>query len=243
VNEDDKEDDDDEVFDWDYNPTVLPTIYPKMISLSKMIPSDLTWITTLKDFDNSKKDISTIVSNPISLKDALRLDKNYLRLNEKYVYEFDDIFIDKLSNKLSSPDIPRHRIVLEDEKISINDRIFRLPTRYWSQMRDFLDEHLEADRIRRSSSHITSGTWMIPKDDPTIISRIIHDYRTLNIKTVKDHISLIYQDDIIERLAKVKIRGKIDLIYIYYQILMEMIDIHKIIFKTPFGIYEWLMIS
>jgi hypothetical protein len=105
-------------------------------------------------------------------------------------------------------------------------------------MRDFLDEYLTTDRIRRSSSHITSGTWMIPKDDPTIMPRIIHDYRTLNTKTIKDHIPLIYQDDIIERLIKAKIRGKIDLIYIYYQILMEMADIHKTVFKTPFGTYE-----
>jgi hypothetical protein len=142
------------------------------------------------------------------LKDALRLDKNYLQLNEKYIYEFDDIFTDKLPNKLPSPDAPRHHIVLEDQKISINDRMFRLPTRYWPQMRDFLDEYLAAGHIRRSSSHIASGTWMIPKDDPTVMPRVVHDYCALNSKTVKDHTPLTRQDNIIERLAKAKIRGK-----------------------------------
>jgi hypothetical protein len=86
----------------------------------------LSWIAALRDFDNK----DTTASNPISLKDTLRLDKNYLRLNEKYIYKFDDVFTDKLPNKLPSPDAPRHRIVLEDEKMSINGRMFRLPTRY-----------------------------------------------------------------------------------------------------------------
>jgi len=175
------------------------------------------------------------------LKAALRLDKDYLRLNEKYIYEFNDVFTDKLPNKLPSPDAPRHRIVLEDEKISINGRMFHLPIGYWPLMRDFLDGHIAAGRMRRSSSHIAAGTWMIPKDDPTAMPRVVHDYRSLNSKTIKDHTPLTRQDDIIERLAMAKIRGKIDLICAYYQILMEVGDIHKTAFKIPFGTYEWLV--
>ena len=108
-------------------------------------------------------------------------------------------------------------------------------------MRDFLDEHLATGRIRRSSSHIASGTWMIPKDDPIDMPCVVHDYRTLNAKTIKDHTPLMHQDDIIKRLAKGKVRGKINLICAYYQILMEIADIHKTAFKTPFGTYEWLV--
>jgi hypothetical protein len=251
TNEGDKEDDvaedpdeDNEDFDWDYYPATVPSICPKMPALPKVIPPDLSWIAALKDFDISPaiktldNDDNNISPTASTLKEALRLDKNYLKLNEKYIYEFDDVFTDKLPNKLPSPDAPRHRIVLEDEKMSINGRMFRLPTRYWPQMRDFLDEHLAAGRIRRSSSHIASGTWMIPKDDPIDMPRVVHDYRGLNAKTVKDHTPLTRQDDIIEKLAKGKIRGKIDLICAYYQILMEIADIHKTAFKTPFGTYE-----
>src|SRR5436190_17747897 len=82
---------------------------------------------------------------------------------------------------------------------------------------------------------------MIPKDDPSAMPRVVHDYRAINAKTLKDHTPLTRQDDIIERLAMAKIRGKIDLICAYYQILMEVCDIHKTAFKTPFGIYEWLV--
>ena len=247
---DEKEDDvdedheDGEDFDWDYYPAVFPSICPKMAALPRIIPPDLSWIAALKDFDitaGAKTADKDIPPTPSTLKEALRVDKNYLRLNEKYIYEFDDVFTDKLPDKLPSADAPRHRIVLEDEKMSVNGRMFRLPTRYWPLMRDFLDEHLEASRIRRSSSHITSGTWMIPKDDPSAMPRVVHDYRAINAKTLKDHTPLTRQDDIIERLALAKIRGKIDLICAYYQILMEVCDIHKTAFKTPFGIYEWLV--
>jgi hypothetical protein len=175
------------------------------------------------------------------LKEAIQLDKNYLQLNEKYISEFDDVFTDKLPNKLPSPEAPRHRIILEDEKISINGRMFRLATRYWPKMLEFINGHETAGRIRPSSSHIAAGTWMIPKEDPNVMPRAVHDYRTVNAKTVKDYTPLTRQDDIIESLARAKIRGKIDLVCAYYQILMEEADIHKTAFKTPFGTYEWLV--
>jgi hypothetical protein len=108
-------------------------------------------------------------------------------------------------------------------------------------MMEFLEEHLKAGRIRPSSSHIASGTWMIPKEDPNVMPRVVHDYRAVNGNTVKDHTPLTRQDDIIEKLANAVVRGKIDLICAYYQILMEEADIHKTAFKTPFGLYEWLV--
>ena len=218
---------------------VCPSICPKMMGLPKLIPPDHRWIAALKDFDITRSPRINDTSTP--LKEALLSNENYLRLNEKYILEFNDVFTDKLPNKLPASDAPRHRIILEDDKMSLNGRMFRLPTRYWPQMIEFLDEHLKAGRIRRSSSHIASGTWMIPKGDPTAMPRVVHDYRTLNSKTIKDHTPLTRQDDIIERLANGKVRGKIDLICAYYQILMETSDIHKTAFKTPFGTYEWLV--
>ena len=75
----------------------------------------------------------------------------------------------------------------------------------------------------------------------TGMPRVVYDYRALNVKTVKDHTPFPRQDDIIECLARAIIRGKIDLVCTYYHILMEIVDIHKTAFKTPFGIYEWLV--
>ena len=79
---------------------------------------------------------------------------------------------------------------------------------------------------------------MISKKIPIIDSCVVHDYRELNEKTVKDHISLSHQDEILKLLINAIIRGKIDLINAYYQILIYFDDIHKTIFKTSFELYE-----
>ena len=234
-----KEESDDEEDDgkFDGNQVTMRSICPKVVTL-KPTPPKFDWIAALKTFDatlgNESSKPSSPTKNPISVTKATEL-------NEKYIYEFSDVFSDKLPNKLPHPDAPRHRIVFDDNKMTVNGRMFRLPTRYWSKMMEFLEEHLKAGRIRPSSSHIASGTWMIPKEDPNVMPRVVHDYRAVNGNTVKDHTPLTRQDDIIEKLANAVVRGKIDLICAYYQILMEEADIHKIAFKTPFGLYEWLV--
>jgi hypothetical protein len=83
---------------------------------------DYDLITTARTSDDDT------LSTSSTLKKALRRDKNYLQLYEKYIYKFEDIFIDKLPNKLPSLDSPRYRIILEDEKISINSQMFYLLT-------------------------------------------------------------------------------------------------------------------
>jgi Reverse transcriptase (RNA-dependent DNA polymerase)/RNase H-like domain found in reverse transcriptase/Integrase zinc binding domain/Retroviral aspartyl protease len=162
------------------------------------------------------------------------------QLHNEFVNKYSDVFTSsKLPNKPPSPGAPRHRIILKDKDKSINGRMYRVPTRYWDKMIEFIEEHLQAGRIRLSSSHIASGTWMIPKHDLFAFPWVVHDYRQLNENTVKDHTPLPRQDEIIQRLTNAQIRGKIDLTNAYYQIPMEEGDIHKTAFKTPFGMYEW----
>jgi len=106
---------------------------------------------------------------------------------------------------------------------------------------EFIEFHLSAGHIRPSSSHIASGTWMIPKQDTSVLPRVVHDYRALNANTVKDHTPLPRQDEIIELFAKGEVRGKIDLPNAFYTMPVHPDDIHKTAFKTPFGTYEWIV--
>jgi hypothetical protein len=162
-------------------------------------------------------------------------------LHNQFVTEYADVFCDKLPETLPDPKGPRHRIVLDNPDISLNGRMLRLTSRFQRCLLEFINEHLRAGRIRPSSSHIASGTWMIAKKDPNAMPRVVHDYRALNSHTIKDHTPLPRQDDIIESMAKAKIRGKLDLPLAYGQVLMEESDIHKTAFKTPFGLYEWVV--
>ena len=53
--------------------------------------------------------------------------------------------------------------------------------------------HLKAGRIHPSSSHITSGTIIVPKQsDPDGMPQVVHDYHALNVETIKDHTPLMH---------------------------------------------------
>jgi hypothetical protein len=163
-------------------------------------------------------------------------------LHDQLVKEYPTVFADGLPiDKLPHPDAPRHRIILKDPDKAINGRLFKLPSRYLHHLKDFIDENLKAGRIRPSCSNMTAGTWMVLKKDPDARPRVVHDYRALNDNTVKDYTPLPDQDEVIRACARAKLRGKIDFPSAYSQIWMDINDISKTAFKTPFGLYEWLV--
>src|SRR6202044_3654853 len=88
---------------------------------------------------------------------------------------------------------------------------------------------------------IENSMLVVSKKDSNAMLRVVYNYRELNASTIKDYISLSRQDYIIEDIARARIRGKIDLPLAYRQLLMEEDDIHKTAFKTPFGMFEWIV--
>jgi hypothetical protein len=143
------------------------------------------------------------------------------------------------SFKGSYPGMSYHRIILKDPDKSINDRMFQLPERFLNHLAEFLQEYIDAGRIRPSSSNMTTGTWMIPKPKDLIaIPCMIYDYRILNENTVKDHIPLPHQDQILYRLYQSLILGFLDYPTVFYQIYIEEDSIRAMVFKTPFDIFE-----
>jgi hypothetical protein len=137
------------------------------------------------------------------------------------------------------PGASRHRIILKDPDKSINGRIFQLPERFLNHLAEFLQEHIDAGRIRPSSSNMATGTWMIPKPKDLIaMPHVVHDYRMLNENMVKDHIPLPCQDQILRRLYQAAVLGFLDYPTVFYQIYMEEDSIPTTAFKTPFDIFE-----
>jgi hypothetical protein len=137
------------------------------------------------------------------------------------------------------PGAPRHRIILKDPDKSINDHIFQLPERFLNHLIEFLQEYIDTGRIRPSSSNMATGTWMILKPKDLIaMPCMVYDYRMLNENTVKDHIPLPRQDQILRRLYQIAVLGFLDYPTVFYQIYMEEDSIHTTAFKIPFGIFE-----
>ena len=169
---------------------------------------------------------------------ADEFESKYTELHAAFVKQYVDVFSTELPSRLPPNGGPTHRIILKDDK-PINGKLMRVPTKYWPALQRFINANLKAGRLRPSSSHISAGTFLTPKKNPNVDPRVVHDYRALNEKTVKDHTPLPRQDEILELLVRAVVRGKIDLVNAFYQIRMEPDDIHKTAIKTPFGLYEW----
>lgn len=67
------------------------------------------------------------------------------------------------------------------------------------------------------------------------------NYRALNAITIKESFLIPIVNEFIDELFEVAFFSKLDLRYVYRQILLSLKDRYKTTFKTPHGHYEWLV--
>lgn len=103
-------------------------------------------------------------------------------------------------------------------------------------VRELLDE----ETIQTSSSSYASPVVLVKKKDGSW--RLCVDYRGLNGMTVKDRFPIPLIEDLMDELEGSKVYSKIDLRAEYHQVRMQIDDIHKTVFKTHNGHYEYLVI-
>ena len=79
----------------------------------------------------------------------------------------------------------------------------------------------------------------VKKKDGTL--RLCIDYRQLNKLTVKNKYPLPRIDDLFDQLKGASISSKIDLRTGYHQLKIKDVDVHKTMFRTRYGHYEFLV--
>ncbi|GEM07630.1 transposase [Rhodotorula toruloides] len=137
--------------------------------------------------------------------------------------EFEDLFpstLPPLTADYLAKTSTRHCICLVNKKRLHNQRGFAIPRKWRESWKRMLEEHLAAGRLRPSTSPYASATFIVPKKDLTVDPRWVNDYRALNSNTYW---------------------GKIDMTNAFFQTPMEEEDIAKTAIKTPWGLFEWIV--
>ena len=102
-----------------------------------------------------------------------------------------------------------------------------------------LQELLEKGFIRPSVSPWGAPVLFVKKKDGTL--RLCVDYRQLNKMTVKKKYPLPRIDDLFDQLKGASVFSKIDQRYGYHQLRIKDTDVHKTMFRTQYGHYEFLV--
>ena len=79
----------------------------------------------------------------------------------------------------------------------------------------------------------------VKKKDGTL--RLCVDYRQLNMMIVKNKYPLPRIDDLFDQLKGASVFSKIDLRSGYHRLRIKDMDVHKTVFRTWYGHYEFLV--
>ena len=123
----------------------------------------------------------------------------------------------------------------------IKSRSYPSPRKYKEAWQILIPQHLDAGRIRPSSSPCASPAFIVPKANLNVLPRWVNDFRQLNENTITDSHPLPRIDDILNDCAKGKIWGTIDMTNSFFQMRMHPDHIHLTAVNTPLGLYEWLV--
>ncbi|EDR02067.1 reverse transcriptase-RNase H-integrase [Laccaria bicolor S238N-H82] len=132
-------------------------------------------------------------------------------------------------------------IHLKNAEKTIKTRTYPSPRKYKEAWQILIQQHLDAGRIRPSSSPFASPAFIVPKANPNVLPRWVNDYRQLNENTVTDSHPLPRIDDILNDCAKGKIWATIDMTNSFFQTRMHPDHIPLTAVTTPLGLYEWLV--
>ena len=133
-----------------------------------------------------------------------------------------------------------HTINLEPGHRPPNRPAYRLARSELEECEKTVDELLALGLARPSCSPYASPVLFVTKKDGSL--RMVIDYRPLNKITIPDRYPIPRIDDLLDRLKGAQVFSGLDLLSGYHQVRLKEEDVPKTAFRTPFGLYEFLVL-
>jgi hypothetical protein len=108
------------------------------------------------------------------------------------------------------------------------------------ELRRYLKENLIKELIRVSRSHAASLVMFVKKLERKLYFCV--NYRDLNVITIKNRYSLSFIVEILNRLSRIKIFTKIDIIATFNRLRIKKENEELIAFRTRFDFFESLIL-
>ena len=176
-----------------------------------------------------------LLPSGIDLKDSAITEEQRQELTQ-FLLKWKGMFSKGLTD-LGDCDKVKHRINLHDDK-PFKDPYRRIPPALFQEVREHLQEMLNAGAIRPSKSPYSSNVVIVRKKDGTI--RFCVDFRKLNNRTIKDAYTIPRTEETLHLLACAKYFTKLDLRSGYWQVEIEEEDKPKTAFQVgTLGFYEF----
>ena len=137
---------------------------------------------------------------------------------------------------LGCTNLIEHEIPLLDN-VPVRQRYRRIPPSEYELVKAHINQLLEAQVVRESSSPYASPIVLVKKKDGSL--RMCVDYRLLNSKTRKDAFPLPRIEESLDALSGACWFSTLDLASGYNQVPVAEQDKPKTAFCTPFGLFEW----
>lgn len=162
-------------------------------------------------------------------------DKQIKEVSELLI-EYKDIFANDMS-QLGSCSLIQHRIKLIDD-VPVRQKPYRVPYHLKTEMKNQLNELLDAGIIQPSTSSYAAPVLLVKKSDGSY--RLVADLRKLNAKTLPDNFPIPNLTEMIDMLSGTKFFSSLDLTSGFHQMKMHPDDAHLTGIATELGNFEYV---
>jgi hypothetical protein len=177
--------------------------------------------------------------HPLDPQEEIKFPEGLSQSVNKVLSDFADVF-QKMPGRLVDRGID-HVIPTEPGVKPAFRPSYRLSPSEIKEVEKQVSELLLQGLIEPSSSPYGAPVLFVQKKDGTL--RMCLDYRLLNSQTIKSKYPLPRIDQLIDQLNGAKILSSLDLQSGYYQIRISPEDVPKTAFLTPFGQYQFKVMS